>query len=111
MSTAGFDMQPQLLEDGLIKITPLTANDFEQLFITASDPAIWEQHPEKDRYKRDVFQRYFDSAVKSQSAFLVFEKSTSRLIACTRYLHYEPATSKIEIGYTFLAKAFWRSEE
>ena len=107
MRETNFNFQPETLENDLIKITPLTAIDFERLFKVASDPLIWEQHPERDRYKREVFQLFFDSAVKSKSAFLVFEKSTNQLIGCTRYLNYDSVNSKIEIGYTFLAKEYW----
>lgn len=107
MSGADFNLQPETLENDLIKITALTESDFERLFNVASDPLIWQQHPERDRYKREVFQLFFDSAIKSQSAFLVFEKSTNQLIGCTRYLHYDPVNSKVEIGYTFLARECW----
>jgi hypothetical protein len=48
-----FDLQPNLKGE-LIELRPLTPEDWDDLFAVASDPLIWEQHPECDRYKEDV---------------------------------------------------------
>ncbi|HYM59587.1 MAG TPA: GNAT family N-acetyltransferase, partial [Thermoanaerobaculia bacterium] len=54
-----FELQPTLTGE-LIVVRPLRPDDFEELYRAASDPLIWEQHPESTRHQRDVFQRYFD---------------------------------------------------
>jgi len=102
-----FNLQPEILQNDLVKITPLKESDFENLYQVASDPLIWEQHPAKDRYKKEVFRAFFDEAVASQSSFLVFDKHTNELIGSTRYYDYDPVKSKIAIGYTFLARNYW----
>ena len=48
--TVPLDRQPILVEE-LLDLRPLRANDFDVLFRVASDPLIWEQHPESDRYQ------------------------------------------------------------
>jgi RimJ/RimL family protein N-acetyltransferase len=101
------NLQPDLLEDELVKLVPLQATDFDRLFKVASDPLIWEQHPSRDRYKKEVFQIYFDSAVSSGSAFLIFDKKTNILIGSSRFYDYDGEGSSIAIGYTFLAKEYW----
>lgn len=106
MTTADTNWQPTL-EDALVKLLPLTAADFEILFAVASDPLIWEQHPEKDRYKKEVFQRFFDSAVEGKMAFLVIDKASGQVIGSTRYYYLPLESENLSIGYTFLAKAFW----
>jgi RimJ/RimL family protein N-acetyltransferase len=58
-----FDLQPTLTGT-LLELRPLRLDDFDALFAAASDPLIWEQHPESDRYERTVFQRYFDGAIE-----------------------------------------------
>jgi RimJ/RimL family protein N-acetyltransferase len=103
-------LQPTILEDQLVRILPLRQNDFEKLFAVAADPLIWEQHPTWDRYKKEVFQIYFDSAIQSGSAFLLFDKATNELIGSSRYYDHNPDQSKIAIGYTFLARKFWGGE-
>jgi hypothetical protein len=54
-------MQPNIqpiLENESVILYPLKAEDFEELYHAASDPLVWEQHPNKDRWKREVFQSY-----------------------------------------------------
>lgn len=101
-----FDLQPVLAGE-LVELRPLREDDFEALFAAASDPLIWEQHPEPDRYERPVFQRFFDSAMASGGAFAIVERSSGRIIGSTRYWNLDLARSEVEIGWTFLERAFW----
>ena len=100
------DLQP-ILKGGLIDVRPLKPEHYEALFDAASDPLIWEQHPERDRYKRKVFQRFFDGAIESKGAFAVIHCETRRIIGSSRYYGYKQQPRQIAIGYTFLERAFW----
>jgi N-acetyltransferase len=91
----------------LIELRPLRSDDFDALFEAASDPLIWEQHPEPDRYTREVFQRFFDGAMESKGAFAVIDRRTGRIIGSSRYCDLKPAESEVEIGWTFLERAYW----
>jgi len=106
MKSVDFDLQPTL-QGRLIDVRPLRAGDFESLFAAASDPLIWEQHPERDRYKRDVFQKFFDGAIESGGAFAIIDRKSGRIIGSSRYCHLNPAEHEVEIGFTFLERAFW----
>ncbi len=101
-----FDLQPTLHGD-LIDLRPLRPDDFDSLFAAASDPLIWELHPERNRYKREVFQKFFDSAMESRGALAVIEKQSGQIIGTSRYYHLDTAKGEVEIGFTFLARAFW----
>lgn len=101
-----FDLQPTL-ENESIRIQPLKSSDFETLFSIASDPFIWEQHPNKDRYKKEVFENFFKGAMESGGAFLVFNAQTGEAIGSSRYYELNEQESSIAIGYTFLAKSHW----
>ncbi|MCC6287538.1 MAG: GNAT family N-acetyltransferase [Chitinophagaceae bacterium] len=107
MATIQPNWQPNHLQNNLVQLVPLHKDDFEKLYDVASDPLIWEQHPSNDRYKRDVFQLFFDGAVDGDTAFLIVDKATGNIIGSTRYYDYKPGNSSIAIGYTFLAKAYW----
>jgi RimJ/RimL family protein N-acetyltransferase len=101
-----FDLQPTL-KGGLVTLRPMRADDFDALFSAASDPLIWEQHPESDRYTESKFRRYFQGGLDSGGAFVVIESTTGRVIGSTRYCGYRPEASEIEIGWTFLERKFW----
>lgn len=101
-----FELQPTL-RGSLVRLEPLQAGDFDRLHAVAADPLIWEQHPERDRWKREVFARFFDGAMKSGGAFLVFDAVTGELIGSTRYCGLDLAKSVVEIGWTFLARSRW----
>ena len=101
-----FDLQPNLKGE-LIELRPLTPEDWDDLFAIASDPLIWEQHPESDRYKEDVFKVFFKDALESGGAFVVIDRKNKRIIGSTRFHGYEPEKSEIEIGWTFLARKYW----
>ena len=101
-----FDLQPRL-KGTLIEIRPLEPEDFEPLFEAARDPLIWEQHPEPDRYRREVFQTFFDRAIDSKGAFAVLERESGRIIGSSRYCNLKPLEGEVEIGFTFLERAFW----
>lgn len=101
-----FDLQPTLPGD-LIELRPLRPADFDALFSAASDPLIWEQHPESDRYKRDVFQKYFDGALESKGAFAILERKSGRIIGSSRYCNLDPGNGEVEVGWTFLERKFW----
>ena len=101
-----FELQPTLKNES-IRIQPLKSSDFETLFAVASDPLIWEQHPNKDRYKKEVFENFFKGAMESGGAFLVFNAQTGETIGSSRYYELDEKASSIAIGYTFIAKNHW----
>ena len=105
-SALAFELQPTL-SGRLVELRPLELTDFAPLYVAASDPLIWHQHPEPDRYKRDVFQRYFDGAMESGGAFAIVDRGTRRIIGSSRYCALRPAEREVEIGWTFLERAFW----
>ncbi len=106
-----FDIQPKYLQNDLIKLVPLHENDFEELYEVASDPLVWEQHPNKLRYQRDVFQNFFQGAMESKGAFFVRDAKTNEPIGSSRFYDYNPKTSSTEasvlIGYTFIGRKYW----
>jgi RimJ/RimL family protein N-acetyltransferase len=103
-----FDFQPSL-QDELVRLQPLQETDFDLLYAVASDPEIWEQHPNKERYKREVFQNFFNGAWDSKGAFVIYDAQANQCIGSTRFYDFDKEKSEIVIGYTFLAKDHWGS--
>jgi RimJ/RimL family protein N-acetyltransferase len=102
----GFDLQPHLKGE-LLELRPLATDDWDELFAVASDPLIWEQHPEQDRYTENVFRIFFKEALESGGAFVIIDRQTQHIIGSTRFYGYDPEKSEIEIGWTFLARKYW----
>jgi N-acetyltransferase len=101
-----FALQPTLTGE-LLELRPLRDADFDALFAVASDPLIWEQHPAHDRWREDVFRTFFREALDCGGAFVVVDRRTDRVIGSTRFAGYNPERREIEIGWTFLARAYW----
>jgi RimJ/RimL family protein N-acetyltransferase len=101
-----FDLQPNLKGE-LLELRPLMPEDRDDLFGVASDPLIWEQHPENDRYKEDVFKIFFKEALESGGGFVIIDTKTQQILGSTRFYGYAPENSEIEIGWTFLARRYW----
>lgn len=98
-------LQPTL-QDDLVTIRPLTKEDFEPLFEAAKDPEIWEQHTD-DRYKKEVFAKFFDDSLKSGGALIVTDKASDEVIGTSRYNPLPGTDTATEIGWTFLARKYW----
>ncbi len=101
-----FNIQPVLANENVL-LSPLQESDFDALFKVASDPKIWKQHPNKDRWKKEVFKTFFDGAMQSKGAFKIVEKITGNVIGSTRIYDYNEQENRIFIGYTFYATSYW----
>jgi RimJ/RimL family protein N-acetyltransferase len=102
------NIQPTL-ENEFVRLLPLQVSDFEELYEVASDSLIWEQHPNKDRYKREVFQNFFDGALLSGGAFKIIDLITGNCIGSTRFYDLDIENKSILIGYTFYDRNYWGS--
>ena len=101
-----FDPQPTLTGE-LLELRPLRPEDWEALYEVASDPLIWEQHPERDRHEPHVFHPYFEEQLASGGALLVLDAQTGEAIGMSRFHGYEADAREVEIGWTFLARRYW----
>jgi len=113
MDKSVIDLQPEL-ENHLLILRPLRKEDFEDLYKVASDPLIWEQHPSKDRCRKDVFELFFREAMESGGAFAIIDKKTrqsdgqaNQIIGSTRFHVVKETQNAIETGWTFLAREYW----
>lgn len=102
----GNDWQPILIGTRVI-IRPVNLTDWNDMFAAAADPEIWALHPVSERYTEAVFREFFDGAINSTSAFSIIDRESSTIIGSSRYHGYIPESGEIEIGWTFLARAYW----
>lgn len=90
-----------------ITLRPLSAEDFEPLFAVASDPLLWEQHPEPTRYQRPVFERYFQSGIESKGCLVGILDETGEMATCSRYYQWNSVDRSVCIGFSFVARRLW----
>jgi RimJ/RimL family protein N-acetyltransferase len=101
-----FTTQPTLENEKII-LFPLQESHFEALYKVASDSKIWEQHPNRDRWKKEVFRTFFEGAMQSKGAFIIVDKTSKEPIGSTRFYDYNEQEKSILIGYTFYATSCW----
>jgi len=101
-----FDLQPTLTGK-LVHLRPLREADFSALFAVAADRLIWEQHPARDRYEPAVFRTFFDDALESRGALIVLDVASGAIIGSSRYHAADLERRQVEVGWTFLARAYW----
>ena len=106
MRDMNINWQP-LLENDLLILRPLKAEDFDALFKVASDPLIWEQHPAKNRSTKEGFELYFNEGLAANTAFTVIDKKSGDVIGSTRFAPVKESANAIEIGWTFLGRQYW----
>ncbi|MBF9233370.1 GNAT family N-acetyltransferase [Microvirga alba] len=106
MIKADFDPQPKLLS-GSLELRPLRREDLDGLFAAAGHPQVWADHPAKNRYKRDVFERYFDFLLETGSTVVIIDRQSDKIIGCSRYYVAPDQPDSISIGFTFLNHAYW----
>lgn len=95
------------LSNELVILRPLMITDFEDLYKVASDPLIWEQHPNPNRYQKPVFQTFFEGALESGGAYVILDAVSGEVAGSTRFYDYNAAEATVLIGYTFLGRNYW----
>jgi RimJ/RimL family protein N-acetyltransferase len=113
MAHAGWDHLTDRLEGTIVTLEPLSSRYEQDLFEASQDADIWPwllgTAPTGEQ-----FREWFDQAAREQAAgregpFATIERSSGRAIGSTRYLNLRPQHRGLEIGWTWLAPAAWRT--
>jgi RimJ/RimL family protein N-acetyltransferase len=100
------ERQPTLAGER-VTLRPSAPGDWDALFAIASDPLVWEVHPANDRWQEPVFRAYFDAGIASGGALTILDRATGAVIGSSRYDNWDEAADEIEIGWTYLDRAYW----
>jgi N-acetyltransferase len=101
-----FDYQPHLSGD-LLTMRPVKQSDYKALSRLGHDPGVWELHPETDRYHEPRFAEYFAAGLASGGALVAISKETGAIAGWSRFSSDNVGPNEIEIGWTFLGRAYW----
>ena len=100
----------KILENEIVKLRQTKEEDFEDLYKQGGHPTIWEQHLEKDRYKRDKFLEYFNSGINNEFGSLtIINKKNNKIVGLTRIYDFKEEDFSVKLGYTFIGKEYWGS--
>ena len=101
-----------ILEGDRVRLVPLALPHTNALRETCADPGLWEYtFSENPFLSEEDARRWAADAIDAPDtvAFAVIEKASGQLIGSTRFFDIVPAYRKLEIGWTFLAREFWRT--
>ena len=96
-----------------MRLEPLSPAHDDGLWEASQAPEIWSWVAAQPR-TREQFQAYLDdaraaTAARTEFAFATVDARDGRPIGMTRYMALRPADRGLEIGWTWLAPAAWKS--
>jgi RimJ/RimL family protein N-acetyltransferase len=103
-----------VLEGTLVRVEPLDERHKAGLRAAGGDPAIWRWMPLDAGASDAQFERWWADAVehnaaRTEAVFVIVEREKDIVVGSTRYCALSPEHRALEIGWTWLAPAAWRS--
>lgn len=104
---------PVTLEGRLVRLEPLSPAHLEGLAEVGLDAELWRWTLTRIVAREDL-DAYLEAALAAAAAgtelpFATIEVASGRAIGSTRYLNIDPHHRRLEIGYTWLGRAWQRS--
>lgn len=101
------------MEGRWVRLEPLSLEHVPLLVPAASDQEIWRYLPVLADTEEKL-HAWAEDAIRNAHAgtelpFVTVERSTGRLIGSTRFMDIRLPHRGVEIGYTWLAKPWWRT--
>jgi N-acetyltransferase len=106
-------LDPVTLEGSFVRLEPMSMEHHAGLTAIGLDPDIWRLTVANVRTP-DEMRTYMESALRlraegSSLPFVTLERSSGRIVGSTRFGNYDPLNRRIEIGWTWLARAWQRT--
>lgn len=106
--------EPQTLSGALVRLEPLSARHEDGLWEASRDPAAWTWLSILQPRTRDELHVYVEEALAHAAAglelpFATIRQTDGRVIGSTRFLALRPEHRCLEIGWTWLDPAAWRT--
>jgi N-acetyltransferase len=95
-----------------IRLEPLSAAHLDPLIICGNDPALWEFTFQSNPFTTLADAKaWLETALSEPDtrAFAIVDPASGQVAGSTRYLDISQEHRKLEIGWTFLARRFWRT--
>ena len=102
---------PVALETSLLRLEPLTPAHYEELRSVGDDDELWAKVVVANPFKQDDTARAWFAATTAPDrlAFVMVDQTSGRIVGTTQLYDIDLQHKKLEIGKTFLARAWWGS--
>jgi RimJ/RimL family protein N-acetyltransferase len=105
---------PLTLRGRWARLEPLAEKHLADLYAASRDPEIWEYLPTPFPRDMEEMRVWLNDARATQTRgemlpFAIVEGASGKAIGSTRYLDLAPQHRRIEIGWTWLGRAYWRT--
>ncbi len=111
--TAPPAIAPVRLAGRHIELIPMDASHTDGLYEAGRSPEIWTymrmQVSSRDDMARLVLQALGERDAGREIPFVIRDRAAQRIVGSTRFLDIRPADPGIEIGWTWLDPAVWRT--
>lgn len=107
-------MNQIVLEGKRIRLEPLAGRHIDELFAVAQDDEIWRYLAIETPRSREDIERWMDETLRLAATgsiipFAIIAREGDRAIGSTRYMEIARTDRGIEIGWTWLGRAYWRT--
>jgi len=106
-------LDPVTLEGRLVRLEPLRRDHHAALCAVGLDPELW-RWPAGHVENADEMRDYIEEALERQAGgtvlpFATVERASGTVVGSTRFLAFEPLHRRVEIGWTWVARAWQRT--
>jgi RimJ/RimL family protein N-acetyltransferase len=106
-------VQPVTLDGQAARLEPLELSHLGDLLAAAAAKEIWTYMPvnmaDRNALKGWIETALAERAAGSTLAFAILDPRSGKAIGSTRYMDIRPRDRGLEIGWTWLDPAYWRS--
>ncbi len=94
-------------------IRPMEYDELFELYEAGNNAEIWAYMPMRMQSLDDM-KRLIDDALQAREQgtefpFVIIAKDSQKIVGSTRFLDISPANRSLEIGWTWLSPAVWRT--
>ena len=94
------------LFDEMVILHPLKQEDFNDLWLLASNTKVWEQHPAKERATLEGFTQFFNDSLLERSSYAIRDHQ-GNMIGMSSFYEFDDYHKMVSVGYTFFGIEFW----
>jgi N-acetyltransferase len=112
-TTSAPRLEPVTLEGSIVRLEPLSLDHVPALAEVALDPSIWRWTLARPTTEAEL-REWAEAAISAREAgtempFATIDRASGRPIGSSRYMNIVLEHRRLEIGWTWVAKAFQRT--